>query len=387
MPASDRDFPRRPSSRRICDRKHLLKLRDSPQLSQRHDTRRRFEQWAKNPDCEANTVSAVAGVSMADVAKTEDLEPTMGQSPYALMRGNTFERALFAKDAARLRDALVEADVLAPATTGFLDLRLSMNGGRLKTHTEAITKTRELLQRASAVGPKGLQKLPTIVASPTLQLPGQPVMLPEGHVAIDGLVLRPELDGDRVELVIGEIKTYPDRAGYTDPADLATSRAQAGVYLHALRLIIAELDLTDRLVACSHGFLVLTRTGRNDPSVRAGEDLEFQARRAERGFARLRHAALKLTPFDENDTEKGIAAVKAGETAYRPGCLDFCDRAAGCRKAAEEAGDPAVLGEDVKRFLGATRLPRALELLRGAEPVNDTERELAERLKTAVANP
>ena len=30
------------------------------------DTRRRFEQWASNPQCEANTISAVQNVRMSD---------------------------------------------------------------------------------------------------------------------------------------------------------------------------------------------------------------------------------------------------------------------------------------------------------------------------------
>jgi hypothetical protein len=353
-------------------------------MSTRHDTRRRFEQWAKNPDCEANTISAVAGVSMADVAKAEGLEPTMGQSPFALARGTTFERGLFANDAGRLLHALINAEVLPAGAGGFLDLRLRMNGGPLTDQQKALAKSHELLKAAAAAGAKGLSKLPAIVASATLRVPGQPVMLPEGVVAIDALVLRAADDDARIEAVIGEIKTYPDRAGYTEAADLGTSRAQAGVYLHALRLVLEELALSDRVVAPSDGFLVLTRTGRNDPSIRAGEDLEFQARRAERGFVRLRAAAEHLTPFDSDDEQKGITTVLEGETTYRPSCLNFCDRAAGCRKKAESDGDSALLGDDVKRFLGVTKLPRAVALLRGAEPANDTERDLAERLRGAL---
>ena len=35
----------------------------------RGNTRARFEQWAKNPACRANTLSAVRNVPMADVAR------------------------------------------------------------------------------------------------------------------------------------------------------------------------------------------------------------------------------------------------------------------------------------------------------------------------------
>jgi len=348
--------------------------------SGRHDTRRRFEQWAKNPDCEANTIAAVGGVDMATVANAEGLEKTMGQSPFALARGTTFERSLFANDAARLIEALIEKNVLRLGSSGLLDLRLRLNGGPLQNQQDAFEKTCALLRTCASPRSKR-PALPCVVASATLRVPGQPVMLPDGVVAIDALVIRERLGDDRIELVIGEIKAYPDRAGYTDPADLATSRAQAGVYLHALHLVLEELGIADRVAASSRGFLVLTRTGRNEPSIRPEEDLQFQARRAARGFERLRKAAQALQPFDQDDEERGIKIVLEANTAYQATCLNFCDRAVGCRKRAEEAGDAAILGQDVKRFIGVTPLPRAIEILHGAIPANDTERDLAARMQ------
>src|SRR5450755_3489527 len=98
-------------------------------MSGRRDTRRRFEQWAHNPECEANTIAAVAGVSMADVAEREHLDTSMGQSPFALGRGTQFERGLFAEDGKRLIDALIEAQVLPVSSAGLADFRLRLNGG------------------------------------------------------------------------------------------------------------------------------------------------------------------------------------------------------------------------------------------------------------------
>lgn len=62
-------------------------------------------------------------------------------------------------------------------------------------------------------------------------------------------------------LAVGEIKTYPDRAGYTDSGELATARAQAGVCVHGLRLVIEELGLSTALDVATEGFLILTRPG------------------------------------------------------------------------------------------------------------------------------
>ena len=75
------------------------------------DTRRRFEQWVQNPLCEANTVSAVHGIRMEDVVRSEGGKPTMGQSPFAIARGQNFERGLFRHDGASLVEALIGADV------------------------------------------------------------------------------------------------------------------------------------------------------------------------------------------------------------------------------------------------------------------------------------
>src|SRR4051794_32342527 len=95
----------------------------------RRNTRARFEQWAKNPTCAANTLSAVHNVGLDAAAKQAGLVPSFGQSPFAIARGNRFEAGLFYDDAARLRQALERKGCLPAGSAGFLDLRLRMNGG------------------------------------------------------------------------------------------------------------------------------------------------------------------------------------------------------------------------------------------------------------------
>jgi hypothetical protein len=346
-------------------------------MPSRHNTRQRFEQWVRNPDCEANVISAVAGISMADVARNVGLEPTMGQSPFAIARGVTFERALLADGARRLREALEKAGVLPVGSSGFLDLRLRLNRGPIADLETAHEKTLELL--VAAADPACWADLPSIVTGATLKVPGQPVMLPEGVVSLDVLTSVPQPSGERIHLRVGEVKTYPDRGGYTDRGQLAGARAQAGVYLHALRLFIDDLGIADRVHAESEGFLVLTRPGGNIPSVRADEQLELQARRAARGFERLREAVAGLTPFDPDDSEDAVRRVTMAATSYVPACLSHCDVAPRCRKDAEERGDGVVLGDDVARFLGPIPLRRASELFDGAPPQCDSERDLVRR--------
>jgi hypothetical protein len=344
-------------------------------MAERRDTRLRFEQWARNPSCTANTLSAVHGIPMAEVARREGVTPTMGQSPFAIARGQTFERGLFWDQAKSLREALVEAKVLPAGSTGFADFRMRQHGGRMTNLDAARLATTELLRAiAAGVGARRTAELPTILAAATILIPAG-VMLPEALLVVD--VTTVAYQKNCAVLTVGEIKTYPDRGGHTDGGELATARAQAGVYVHGLRLVLDELGLQDRIQVAETGFLVLSRPGFNRPSIRAGEDLRYQARRAARGFQQLEAAAMSLPVPGE---QAGPEAILAAPTDYCEACVSFCDRAPVCFAKAMEAGDAVILGEDVRRFLGAVTLPRALELLAGARPRTLAEKDLMERL-------
>lgn len=346
----------------------------------RGNTRMRFEQWAKNPTCEANTVSAVRNVRMASVAVAEGLEPSFGQSPFALARGNRFEALLFEDDGERLRTELVRAGVLTETDRDFLDLRLRANGGaRIRSMDQALAETRELLTSLPHAA-----EAPALVAAATVRIP-KGVMLPEATLIIDALVIRRGESGRR-ELVVGEVKTYPDRGGHTDGAELSGARAQAGIYVHALDIVLDELGLRGQLDVSRLGFLVLTKPGSNFPSIRAGEDLTWQAERARRGFDLLEGAAQALpADFWARGKEPGddlIDAVRRATTDYRPDCLSFCDRVTGCRQRAGEAGDPVALGTEARRYLGRVTLHRLAELMAGDPPADEAEADVLRRFVT-----
>jgi hypothetical protein len=343
-------------------------------VKERRDTRLRFEQWAHNPVCEANTLSAVHGIPMVDVAKAEGGRVTMGQSPFALARGQTFERGLFRGAAEQLRKALVEARVLDPAARGFSDFRTRQNSGKLANIDAALAQTTALLTSLSKVRTRDVE--PSIIAAATICIPER-VMLPEAILIIDVLVARWDATNKRPELVVGEIKTYPDRGGHTDGADLATARAQAGVYVHGLEVTLASMGLADKFTLSRNGFLVLTKPGSNFPSIRANEDLRYQAMRAERGFNQL-EAAANIAFKDHGSAS--VDTVLAAATAYESACVGFCDRASACFNRAMREGNAAILGEDVARFLGPVNLTRAMELFDGDKPRTEAEKDLAAQL-------
>ena len=337
------------------------------------DTRRRFEQWAQNPQCLANAISAVHNISMGDVVKSEGGEPTMGQSPFAIARGQAFEKALFRNDGQSLLEALKAAGVLPGFAEGLADLRLRLHGGRCHSLDESLAKTADLLRLISSG--RAPSNAPWLVAGATVRIPGG-VMLPEAMLVLDALVIRH--DQSPTALIVGEIKTYPDRAGYTDARELSTARAQAGVYVHGLDLVLNELGLGRSFEVARHGFLVLTRPRFNRPSIRANEDLRYQAERAKRGFQLLRTTAALLS---STEAGKRVEAVSGAAIHYCETCLAFCDRADICRARVLDQGNGAVLGDDVARFLGKVTLQRAIELMSGAEPRTSAEQDLARRIK------
>ncbi len=146
------------------------------------------------------------------------------------------------------------------------------------------------------------------------------------------------------------MKVFPDRGGHTDPQQLASARAQAGLYRHALELSVASLGLADDLDIAPDGFLVFTWPGSNSPAVRVGEDLTYQAIRAERGFRRLEEVATSIVRDDDfsADNPTLIQRVLRAPTDYSEVCLSFCDL--------------APRGREVSRNIHPARRPRARKI-------------------------
>ena len=350
---------------------------DEVRQEARRNTRGRFEQWAKNPTCDANTLSAVHNIRLDAAAKQAGLAASFGQSPFAITRGNRFEAGLFYDDAAKLRQALERKGCLPADSAGLLDLRLKMNGGTTVTSVDhALRLTQAWLERI-AEDPAGAE---TVVAAPMVRIP-KGVILPEALLIIDVVTVA---ERDAVaRITVGEVKVFPDRGGHTDPHQLATARAQAGVYRHALELAVQALGLTEGIEVAADGFLVFTWPGSNAPAVRPAEDLTYQAIRAERGFRRLEEVAQSIVREDDfkSDDPTLVTRVLDAKTDYSEACLNFCDLVPRCHQRALDADDSIVLGADVKRLLGDTPIARAIELLNGVLPTTDREADLLRQLQ------
>lgn len=320
---------------------------------------------------------------MEAVARQIGLTSRVGQSVFAILRGHTFERSLFEDEGLRLRKALIDKKVLPANASGFVDLRIAKDGGPCASLESSRQAFRSQLQRFAATTGESRMQLPTIIAGPSLMVPGKAIR-PDGLFAVDVVTVHPQPRPTPIVLRVGESKVYPDRGGFTDPGDLSSARAQAGLYVHALRVELAQFGLEQHFAVADDGFLVLTRPGSNLPSVRAGEDLRYQATRAQEAFDRLRTAAAQALPLDQGGdavAPQRLAVIQGAGKAYGDGCLAFCELADHCQKQALDLGLPEALGEDMARFLGKVSLHRALELLHGAGAQSEAEEDFLRRTK------
>jgi hypothetical protein len=348
--------------------------------------RQRFEQWSANPRCEANVLSAVGNVRMDRVAAKLGLSPSMGQSPFALAAGNNFEAMIVRDEGKRLQEALAKGGVLEQPSARFVDFRTRDKGGPMSSPDAAEAATEAKLQELAA---GGAIDGPRLWVGATITVPDA-AMLPRTLLSLDALLVlptSPEGKGKATgalpwRLVVGEVKSFLDRGGYTDRGKLASARAQAGVYVAGLRAAMESLRIPEsRVTVATKGFLVFVRPGGRFPVVYGDEDFASQAARAKAGFARMR--AIARTGPKLGD--EGLDAVIAAPRAFVASCTSFCDLAPTCQKDAWDRGEPRVLGEDMAKFVGGVGLKRAYAILDGAKPMTDEEKDLKRRMDALEA--
>jgi len=347
----------------------------------RQNTRLRFERWTANPTCKANVAAVVHNVSMTSVARHENPAIHVKElSQLARERGIVFEESILRDGAKRLLAELRHVGAIPmEVRVEFVDFRIKSTGSSPRDFDAAYAASMNwLLDVASRES--GFY----LVAGLAIRIP-RGVMLPEASLTLDVLLV--DAREPKRHLIVGEVKSYSDRGGYTKAASLATARAQAGLYVHALNLVVEELAIVDVCDVSNRGFLVLTKPGRNFPTVRWNEDFQWQAERARRGFELLEQSALDLNgdfAFDEDLPDQQLLdLILHAETDFGDACIGFCERAPTCQRLSLLADDGAFLGDEMKRFLNGVPLSRAEEILNGSRPKSGLERDLADRINAS----
>lgn len=347
----------------------------------RRNTRMRFERWAANPTCQANVAAVVHNVSMTAVARHEN--PAIHikeQSQLAFERGVIFEGSILKDSAARLVEELRRVGAVRERDqVSFVDFRVGRSPSHPSDFDAALATSNTWLQNVARLS-SGVH----LVAGFTTRIP-RGVMLPEASLVLDVLLV--DARSDPKKLIVGEVKSYSDRGGYTKASSLASARAQAGLYVHALQLVTEEFGVTGVCEVSEKGFLVLTKPGRNFPTVRWNEDLKWQSERAKRGFELLEQSALDLNgifAFDEELPDQELLdLVLHAETSFGDSCINFCERAPTCQRLSVARDDGAFLGDELFRFLNGVPLSRAEALINGARPRSGTEQDLVDRISSS----
>jgi hypothetical protein len=334
---------------------------------------RRIAALADNPSCQRRAVLDVSGVDGVRLSAAAAVPAKFGQSAFAMIRGNMWEKSVLANDARVLSDLLAEHFGTPKQTLRVVDI------GAPPDSEAADAATVELLPARAAATRRAIAALmdgsapPSVVVHPVLAL-RMPGTMPTVNLEPDALALT-TVDG---HLVCAEIKSRPAVDGVVDPAAAASTARQVAVYVHALRLLLAEFGEDPARV--STGALLITPWNASNIAVvhplNVDKRLNLLSRQLDRvsrvedildglpdGFTLDPAAILRTVAADAPESVR-VAAIAAEirriPANYLPACRSTCQMGEFCHHDAVRTGDPALLGADVRDHLaGIADLHRA----------------------------
>ncbi|AIV50670.1 hypothetical protein [Burkholderia pseudomallei] len=335
---------------------------------------RGIERVARNPDCLRLRALTIAGFTPASAAKILGVSPDEGQSPFALAMGQRFEKHLIENGGANLFALYRERNLLSVQESKFISVDDLSPGSSAKALRRREQETRNLL-RAKL---RGDPKAPNLIVKPRLlvTLVGVPHAIePDFLVAADADPF----------YRVGELKSYPDRGGKTDPADIRSACRQAAVGVVGLRQALTAFDTWNPAsLAVPSADLVMRVTGLFMPTL-SRMAIEGEVDSIERAIGEAPTNLEELEAMLPRDATLSEAAVIGRiPNNYRPSCKEHCAMWQYCRAQALDENHPVILGDQAAEMLApAGSITRALELMRGASPRNPAEATLAQELQAA----
>jgi hypothetical protein len=342
---------------------------------------RGIEKAARNRSCQRLQVATAAGVSLSTLAEAVyGIESREGQSPFAIQAGNRFEQELLDLGGARLFQLYREAGRLSVRESRLEDVPRRIPGTDAAARLARRDFTEDLFRRKLAKDPTA----PNVILKPRLAI----VLLGEIYEIEPDLLVAAAADPFYRAV---EVKSYSDRAGKTDPADIRGACRQAAVGVFGMRQTLARLSVPDpTAIVEARGDLILRKPGRNEPTL-STLSLEQEVGSVERLVADLpaawSDATSTLAAFGPGVTLDQPGVLDAIPNDYRDTCREFCPLWVACRRQAAAAGDASFLGSQLRDSLAGISLPRAIELRdgTGTAPANPVELALATRLRAADA--
>lgn len=336
---------------------------------------RGIERVARNPDCLRLRALTIAGMTPAQALKVMGRKDREGQSPFAMLLGQQFERYLLRNGAANLFALYRKLNHLSETEAKIVSIEELAPGGSLAARRRREAETHRLFEAKL----RGDPLAPNLIIKPrlTISLVGIPHPIePDFMVATDS---------DRFYRV-GELKSYPDRGGKTDPADIRSAARQAGVGVVGLRQWLTANGVAHpEVLATSDADLVLKVTGFFLPTLQ---------RMAIEGEVDSVLRAITDAPTNLNELEALLPVGASLDNAvvletvpnhYRPSCKEHCAMWEHCRARAQADSHPIILGDHAAEKLAAAgSLSRAIDLMTGAgaPPRNAAEAALAAELQS-----
>lgn len=376
--------------RPIADR--LAELRGP--VPPRHHDARTIAALTANPGCARRAVLDAAGVDKRVLAERIGFGPRFGQSPFAISRGNAFEKLVKADGGAALLDLL--RNELGLVIDAYVGARGDESDGESDGASEHSSDGASDGEPVGAVGQydywvdlgegdreRRYQRTRELVAA-TARDAEAPVPLIDhpllkldvggrtAYVEPDLVAFRATTEGDTArggELsprwYLAEIKSFAVIDGRADPTKVAEAATQAAVYVLAFQALLADLGLSAGQVA-TDVVLICPKNFTNTPTA-ALLDVRRQLAAVRRQLDRLpRIGQLVETldasiTFDLSEDAEGEPVRDAGELGkavatiearYAPECVSRCDLAFYCRDEARTAGCTDLLGRAVRDALG-----------------------------------
>lgn len=381
----------------IADR--LAELRGP--VPPRHHDARTIAALTANPGCARRSVLDAAGVDKRALAERIGFGPRFGQSPFAISRGNAFEKLVKADGGTTLlcllRDELrldLPAGEQGPDGPGLGDQWVDLGTGERE---ERYRRTRELVAAAARDQGAGL----VLADHPLLRLDvgGRTAYVEPDLVAFRARAGADAAGGDRDAApsaaapatpwrwYLAEIKSFAMIDGRADPVKVADAATQAAVYVLAFQALLDDLGLPPGLAA-TDVVLVCPKDFSNAPTA-ALVDVRRQLAAIRRQLDRLPRIGALLDGLDAGLTfdlakDEGGEPVRAAaelgkavaaiEARYAPECISRCDMAFYCRDEARATCSTDLLGRSVRDALGGVGTMRdVLALAGGAGRADDAE--------------
>lgn len=337
---------------------------------------RGLESVARNTDCMRLRMITVVGLTANEVIKSVYGLVPDAMSPFAMSLTQNFQRRLLDNAGASLLTAYREKHLLEPHEAKIGAVATVAIGNSAMASQRRAMETHRLIGLKST----GDANAPNLILNPRLEL------------SLAGVTHAVELDylvaGDRDAFYrVGTVKSYADRGGKTDQADIRAAIREATVGTLALQQWLSARGF-DPASAVDRVDLILRAPGSFSPRL-------YASMRAEAELASLERT-LSAAQSDLDEIERNLApgatfaqpgVIDQIPNNYRSNCKEHCALWQRCRAQALANGLPVILGDQAAEQLAAAgTVVRAVDLMngRGRAPDNSAEASLAAGLREAA---